>query len=173
MFQLVHTYRPGAMDTSLVSTDNINNPRTMNAIYLLGPRLEESLRGGRETLAGGELDNKQFNDFIQSGPLTRFFEKPATVFTPRVLKDGSDSVGALGALNRVYLNIGLFSEEWLKHFNPVAGGKPISPIEIAVAQKNSSLLAGDRARHAGNGSFLSQGRPAGPAQGCARRGDSI
>ncbi|MGH8431695.1 MAG: hypothetical protein ACREUF_14965, partial [Solimonas sp.] len=32
MFQLVHTYRPGAMDTSLVSTDNINNPRTMNAI---------------------------------------------------------------------------------------------------------------------------------------------
>jgi hypothetical protein len=138
MFQLVHTYRPGAMDTSLVSTDNINNPRTMNAIYLLGPRLEESLRGGRETLAGGELNNKQFNDFVQSGPLTRFFEKPATVFTPRVLKDGSDSVGALGALNRVYLNIGLFSEEWLKHFNPVAGGKPISPIEIAVAQKNSS-----------------------------------
>ena len=35
-FQLVHTYRPGAMDTSLVSTDNINNPRTMNAIYSLG-----------------------------------------------------------------------------------------------------------------------------------------
>ena len=33
MFQLVHTYRPGAMDTSLVSTDNINNPRTMNAVY--------------------------------------------------------------------------------------------------------------------------------------------
>jgi len=138
MYQLVHTYRPGAMDTSLVSTDNINNPRTMNAIYTLGPRLEESLRGGRETLAGGELHNKQFNDFVQSGPLTRFFEKPDTVFTPRVLKDGSDSVGALGALNRVYLNIGLFSEEWLRHFNPVAGGKPISPIEIAVAQKNSS-----------------------------------
>ena len=33
-----------------------------------------------------------------------------------MLKDGSDSVGALGALNRVYLNIGLFSEEWLLHF---------------------------------------------------------
>ena len=57
---------------------------------------------------------------------------------PAVLKDGSDSVGALGALNRVYLNIGLFSEEWLLHFNPVAGGKPITPIEIAVAQRNSS-----------------------------------
>ena len=57
---------------------------------------------------------------------------------PRVLKDGSDSVGALGALNRVYLNIGLFSEEWLLHFNPLIGGTPITPIEIAVARKNSA-----------------------------------
>ncbi len=47
-------------------------------------------------------------------------------------------MGALGALNRVYLNIGLFSEEWLLHFNPVIGGKPISPIPIASAEKNSS-----------------------------------
>lgn len=138
MFQLVHTYRPGSMDTSLVSTDYINNPRTMNAIYNLGPRLEEALRWGTERLAGGQLKNKQFNDFVSDGPLTRFFTKPNIVHTPRVLKDGSDSVGALGALNRVYLNIGLFSEEWLLHFNPVAGGKPITPIEIAVAQRNSS-----------------------------------
>ena len=56
-------------------------------------------------------------------------------WTPRVLKDGSDSVGALGALNRVYLNIGLFSEEWLLHFNPVIGGKPITPIEIAERRR--------------------------------------
>lgn len=138
MYQLVHTYRPGAMDTSLVSTDNINNPRTMNALYALGPRLEHALRWGREKLARGELNNKQFNDFIPSGPLTRYFNKPDTVFTPRVLKDGSDSVGALGALNRVYLNIGLFSEEWLTHFNAVAGGKPITPMEISVAERNSS-----------------------------------
>ena len=55
-----------------------------------------------------------------------------------MLKDGSDSVGALGALNRVYLNIGLFSEEWLLHFNALVGGKPITPIEIAVADKNSA-----------------------------------
>ena len=138
MYQLVHTYRPGSMDTSLVSTDNINNPRTMNAVYSLGARLEQALRWGREQLTGGQLNNKQFNDFVTSGPLTRFFQKPNTVWTVRVLKDGSDSVGALGALNRVYLNIGLFSEEWLLHFNPVAGGKPISPIEIAVAQRNST-----------------------------------
>ncbi|HEY3674854.1 MAG TPA: hypothetical protein VGK84_02575, partial [Candidatus Tumulicola sp.] len=29
--QLFKTWRPGTLDTSLVSTDNINNPRTMNA----------------------------------------------------------------------------------------------------------------------------------------------
>jgi hypothetical protein len=137
-FQLVHTYRPGAMDTSLISTDYINNPRTMNAVYSLGDRLTQALRWGRETLAGGQLNNKQFNDYFASGPLTRFFQKPNTSWTPRVLKDGSDSVGALGALNRVYLNIGLFSEEWLLHFNPVIGGKPITPIPIASAERNSS-----------------------------------
>src|SRR5438034_7882105 len=32
MFQLLHASRPGSLDTSLVSTDYINNPRTMNAV---------------------------------------------------------------------------------------------------------------------------------------------
>ena len=137
-FQLVHTYRPGAMDTSLISTDYINNPRTMNAVYALGPRLEQAMRWGQEHLAGGQLNNKQFNQYVQDPSLTRFFQPPNTVHTPRVLKDGSDSVGALGALNRVYLNIGLFSEEWLTHFRAVIGGKPITPMEIATAEKNSA-----------------------------------
>ncbi|HKX05591.1 MAG TPA: hypothetical protein VJX71_24060 [Methylomirabilota bacterium] len=136
--QLFRTSRPGTLDTSLVSTDNINNPRSMNAIYLLGPRLGRARQVGKETLGGGGLDNKQFNDFVDGGPLTQFFERPATVWTPRVLKDGADSVGALGALNRVYLNIGLFSEEWLRHFNPLLGGKPTTPILIKLARENSS-----------------------------------
>jgi hypothetical protein len=137
VYQVFHTSRPGTLDTSLVSTDNINNPRTMNAVYGLGPRLELAKRWGKETLSGGSLDNRQFNDFVKDGPLTKFFEPPATVWSPRVLKDGSDSVGALGALNRVYLNIGLFSEEWLLHFNALIGGKSTSPIRIADARKNS------------------------------------
>lgn len=138
MFQLLRSSRPGSLDTSLVSTDYINNPRTMNAVYHLGPRLVMGKRWGKETLAGGGLHNAQFNDYVKDGPLTEFFEKPDTVWTPHVLKDASDSVGALGALNRVYLNIGLFSEEWMLHFNALAGGTPITPIEIAVARKNSA-----------------------------------
>ena len=137
--QMFHTSRPGTLDTSLVSSDSINNPRTMNAVYDLSARLEQAHRFGKETLAGGGLNNKQFNDYVPaSSPLATFYKPPDTVFSPRVLKDGSDSVGALGALNRVYLNIGLFSEEWLLHFNPLIGGKKFSPIEISVAEKNSS-----------------------------------
>ena len=138
LFQVLHTARPGSLDTSLVSSDNINNPRTMNAVYNLLPRLDIAKRLGRETLGQDNLANKQFNDFVTSGPLTQFFQPPNTVWTPHVLKDGSDSVGALGALNRVYLNIGLFSEEWLRHFNPIVGGKPITPIQITTARANSS-----------------------------------
>ncbi len=138
-FQLLHTSRPGSLDTSLVSTDNINNPRTMNAVYYLGPRMGLAKQWGKELLQGGGLNNKQFNEFVGgSDPLSGFFRQPDLVWTPRVLKDGSDSVGALGALNRVYINIGLFSEEWMLHFRPIVGGKTISPIEIAVAEKNSS-----------------------------------
>jgi hypothetical protein len=141
VWQLFYTSRPGSLDTSFVSTDNINNPRTMNAVYLLKERLEHSTRWGKETLTGGQKNNKQFNDYIKEGPLTHFYAPPDIVWTPRVLKDGADSVGALGALNRVYLNIGTFSEEWLLHFNALVGGKPITPIEISVARKNSAYFA--------------------------------
>jgi hypothetical protein len=137
-YQLFHTSRPGALDTSLVSTDYINNPRTMNAVYALGPRLDQAKRWGQEKLVGGNLNNKQLNDYVAEGPLTTFFQPPDIVLTPRVLKDGSDSVGPLGALNRVFLNIGLFSEEWVRHFNPLVGGKPITPIQIIDARNNSS-----------------------------------
>ena len=137
-YQLFHTSKPGTLDTSIISTDNINNPRTMNAVYYLLPRMLEAKRWGKETLSGGGLNNKQFNDFVPaSDPLAQFFKSPDTTWTPRVLKDGSDSVGGLGALNRVYINIGLFSEEWLLHFTALVGGKKITPIEIAVAEKNS------------------------------------
>ena len=50
LFQVLHTARPGSLDTSLVSSDNINNPRTMNAVYNLLPRLLMAKRLGRETL---------------------------------------------------------------------------------------------------------------------------
>ncbi|MDO3387037.1 hypothetical protein QWI17_14420 [Gilvimarinus sp. SDUM040013] len=137
--QLFHASKPGALDTSLVSTDYINNPRTMNAIYNLASRLELATKWGQEKIEGPEQNNKQLNDYLPDDhALSQFYDAPDTVYTPRVLKDGADSVGALGALNRVYVNIGLFSEEWVEHFRPVVGGKKITPFPIATAQKNST-----------------------------------
>ena len=139
MYQLLTTYRPGSMDTSLISTDNINNPRAMNAVYDFVARMDLARQLWHEKLAGGELNNEQFNDFLSEGPLTELYDEANGISrTPHLLADGADSAGLLGALNRVYLNNGLFSEEWLTHFNPVVGGKAITPIEIAVAGKNSS-----------------------------------
>ncbi len=138
LFQLFHTNPPGALDTSLVSTDYINNPRTMNAVYETIARLKLAPSQGIEQLKGGELDNRQFQDFPAPAALGSLFD-PATgkAASMRVLKDGADSVGTLGALNRVYLNIGLFSEEWLLHFRAFIGGRKISPIPIADARRNS------------------------------------
>lgn len=147
--QLFHTSRPGALDTSLVSTDYINNPRTMNAVYNLKARIELAAHLGKETLKGGDLNNKQFNEvpgIPADSPLMQFYKKPDTVFTPRVLKDGADSVGALGALNRVFVNIGLFSEEWTQHFRPLIGGKPITPFTIETARKNSAFWRANEAQ---------------------------
>ncbi len=159
IFQLFHTSKPGSLDTSFVSTDSINNPRTMNAVYSLGARLKAALQW-KEKIAGGELDNKQFNDFAQTKALSGLFLAPDTVWTPRVLKDGSDSVGGLGALNRVYLNIGLFSEEWLLHFNPLIGGKRITPIKIADADRNSAYWQATTQQTADMALFfLKTGRP--------------
>ncbi len=149
--QIPNSYAPGTTDTSIVSTDYINNPRSNNAIYNLAARMGVAHRWGKETLKGAELDNKQ---------LPGFFDPPDTAWSPRVLKDGADSVGVMGALNRVFVNIGLFSEDWFTHFNPVAGGKPITPFRIQDAEENSAYW---RATEAGTPFiakfFLKAGQP--------------
>lgn len=122
---LLNSAEPGALDTSFIASDNINNPRTMNAIYNVAARLET---GHEEQLTGGALD---------------FPGNTAKMKVPHILKDGADSIGVLGALARVYLNIGEFHQEWLTHFSPMVGFKPQTPIEVKVMQANSTYwLAG-------------------------------
>lgn len=132
--QLFGAPEPGTLDTSLVATDNIMNPRAMNALYNVGARLGAAERWGHELLAGGALDVPQLPDIGDLRP----FQPPNLVRTPHVLKDGADSVGMLGALGRVYLNVGTYHQEWFRHFKPLIGGRPQSPIEVAVAQESST-----------------------------------
>ncbi len=138
IYQLFRTWRPGTLDVSFVSQDNIDNPRTMNAVYNVGARMKLAKELGKEKLADENKDNLQLNHFVPAdSPLAAYYKAPDTVYTMHVLKDGSDSVGVIAALNRVYINIGLFSEEWLLHFRPLLGGAKVTPIEVKVARKNS------------------------------------
>jgi hypothetical protein len=54
------------MDTSLVSTDNINNPRMMNAIYNLFPTRALAALGPRNLTGGHSTTTVQHP--IASGP---------------------------------------------------------------------------------------------------------
>jgi hypothetical protein len=120
--------QPGTIDTSLVSTDHINNANTINAIFEVPGRLERAEKNPPEyqnaanlILPGVEDGNSDTNPR----------------HTPRVLLDGADSIGVFGALSRVYLNIGTFSEEWARCHNPIIGFKPQKPFSIAVCEANS------------------------------------
>lgn len=119
LFQVVNAMPPGTIDTSALATDNLNNPRNMNAIYLVGTRLAIA---AQEQLSGGNLD---LPGISTSMPV------------PHVLKDGADSVGIFGALARVYVSIGSANDEWLKHFNLLVGGKTQTPFPVATAKLKS------------------------------------
>lgn len=119
VWQLLHSNRPGTLDTSFIATDYLNNPGTMNGIFNLTPRMKEAVP---EHVVGGALDLKGVTDPMK---------------TPRVLKEGADSVGITAALSRVYLNIGEYWEEWIRHFNPLVGVHRQSPIRVKDAQAMS------------------------------------
>jgi cytochrome c5 len=123
VWQLLHSNPAGALDTAFIATDYINNPGTMNGIYVVSGRMS---RAYPEELKGGSLDLKNLEK-----------QADGRVVTPRVLKEGADSVGLNGALSRVYLNIGEYWEEWITHFRPLLGGKKQTPIRVKDMQENS------------------------------------
>ena len=80
--------------------------------------------------------------------------KSTTLGVPHILWDGADSVGIDAALTRVYINIGEYHQEWIRHIQPLIGGKPQSPIEVAVAQKNSTYWNATQERSADMAAYL-------------------
>lgn len=129
LWQFVASQQPGTIDTSLISTDHINNPNTINAIFEVNPRLARAGLNPPETQSQANLLQRGIEDKPDYTSNPRH--------TPRVLLDGSDSIGVEGALSRVYLNIGAYSEQWNRLHNPVIGFKPQRPFELATVKSKS------------------------------------
>ena len=142
VWHLLDSQQPGAVDTSFLPTDYITNPRAMNAVFNLPARLEIAKRFHQETSAGGALNLPQVK---KEGP---------TSGAPMVLWDGADSVGIDAALTRVYINIGEYHQEWLRHIDPLVGLKLQTPIEVAVAQTHSVYWNATQERSANLASYL-------------------
>ena len=109
----------GTSDTSRIATDHINNPNSINAIFMLGERekIEQTEKLGPHRLEALKMSE--------------------TMPVAHILKDGADSIGVPGATIRVYINIGMFSEYWLTRHNRLIGLTPQQPFEIEYAHENS------------------------------------
>ena len=118
-YQVLHSWPRGTVDTSFLATDNLNNPSKMNPIFAIPARLTVA---HEEEITGGALN---------------FPGEQSPMAVPHVLKDGADSVGIIGALSRVYVSIGEFSQQWLRDHNVIVGGTSQRPFSVANAQKNS------------------------------------
>ena len=131
VWYMLDAQRPGAVDTSFIPADNLLNPRAMNPVFELGARLAIADRIGVETQTGGALDLPEVRQHLDEGGGS------ATFGVPHVLWDGADSVGIDAALTRVYINIGEYHQEWIRHIDPIVGAFPQSPITVEAAQQSS------------------------------------
>src|SRR5690606_585705 len=119
VYHLLDSQPPGTIDTSLVASDNINNPNTMNAVFGLRQRVLLSFFNAKETLSRESarlpsvwvkpdpesrtpsqdvVPEALRQDLARLGVLDAIEGSnvnPRNV--PRILLDGSDSIGAWGA----------------------------------------------------------------------------
>jgi hypothetical protein len=156
VYHVLESQPPGTIDTSLVATDNINNANTINSIFELPERLRRAgaflggstpnTRSGYENLLGTDgvklgtnKPEKQSSVAIRLPSVLKDNPDPTENprFVPRVLLDGADSIGAWGALARVYLNIGTYGEQWVQLHNPLIGFVPQKPFKIKDCEENS------------------------------------
>jgi hypothetical protein len=184
IYHLLDSQPPGTIDTSLIASDNINNPNTMNAVFNLAQRTAIAYRNKSEQQGAASArwpalynnpdllrpDKEPFtrrprpNEPGYQPPYTDAIpESVAALFTEfdtvehthlvdeirksvpgevdrrvsRILLDGADSIGAWGALARVYLNIGTNWEQWNTLHAPVVGFRKQQPFTLASAERHS------------------------------------
>jgi mono/diheme cytochrome c family protein len=165
VYHVLDSQPPGTIDTSLIPSDNINNPNAMNSIFQLEQRLIRSFENPLEKVksslpghfpsiwgnVGSTMDiskklfikdtvPKELSEAFKSLQLAEKIGQSNGLdrHVPHVLFDGADSVGAWGSLSRVYLNIGTYSEQWERIHNPIVGFKKQEPFLISDLENNSA-----------------------------------
>lgn len=118
-WQMFAHARPGTTDTSAVPNDQVNNPGTMNPLINIKQRPtfanEEVIKWRKvKSCAANASEDKCW---CEPGRESKCWEKSLKKETVHhILKDGSDSIGAMEALQRVWVNIGSCSEQcWVNH----------------------------------------------------------
>jgi hypothetical protein len=119
-WQIFAHARPGTSDTSAVPTDQVNNPGTINALTNIGQR---PVFEGEEVVAWRKAASCDVSSvegetcWCEPGRSTKCWRKSRqTEAVHHILKGGEDSIGALGAIQRVYFNIGSCAEAcWVNH----------------------------------------------------------
>lgn len=132
VYHLLDSQPPGTIDTSLIASDNINNPNTMNAIFCLPQRVQRAMANPPETASTSTAMMPSL--YLDETPA---HENPRRV--PRILLDGADSVGVWVALARVYLNIGTYSEQWVRLHEPLIGFLPPAAAQTPAERKRTQL----------------------------------
>ncbi len=153
VYHILDSQPPGTIDTSLIASDNINNPNTMNSVFNLPQRALLSLRNPRERITASSASQPSIWNHESDDKVPAYYEDifknqglleealssnshpPRRV--PRILLDGSDSIGAWGALARVYLNIGTYYEQWNRLHRTVVGFEPQRPFTIVDCERHS------------------------------------
>jgi hypothetical protein len=141
-YEMISAQPRGTSDTSRIATDNINNPNAINPIFLLAERERIETE---EELAGGTL------------ALTEFTKPKQPV--AHILKDGADSIGIPGATIRVYVNIGMHSQQWLQRHNAMIGLMKQEPFDIATARKESAYWLATQTKVANIAAFFRELKP--------------
>ncbi|MDP2031400.1 MAG: cytochrome c [Thiobacillus sp.] len=119
LWQIFAHARPGTSDTSAIPNDQVNNAGTMNALINTAQRptfAGEKVNRWRK-VAACAAGAKASACWCEPGKPGKCWEKSIQTETVHhILKGGGDSIGALGAIQRVYFNIGSCAEQcWVNH----------------------------------------------------------
>jgi hypothetical protein len=119
-WQIFAHARPGTSDTSAVPTDQVNNPGTINALINISQRPVfegEEVTAWRKVASCDASSVEGETCWCEPGRSTKCWRKSKQTETVHhILKGGEDSIGALGAIQRVYFNIGSCAEAcWVNH----------------------------------------------------------